>query len=284
MQFWRNRPLMITIIVVIILLVVMIITAGENNMSGTESFVGSVFSPVQRALYSATEAIGDFFERMFAGSDLQTENLELKARVAELEGQLADFNEIKAENERLSALLNFNTGTQELQHVTARVIGSNAPGHWFNIFIIDAGLAQGIKVNMPVVNGDGLVGRVVDVGAGWARVMSIIDTSSGVSGIVERTRDYGILSGLAGSGDEDEQLEMGNLPLDADLMPGDKVITSGLAGIFPKGIAIGEVTEVRPSRDGMRNQAVVTPMVDFAHLEEVMIITTELVDIEEALQ
>ena len=284
MQFWRNRPLMITIIVVIILLVVMIITAGENNMSGTESFVGSVFSPVQRALYSATEAIGDFFERMFAGSDLQTENLELKARVAELEGQLADFNEIKAENERLSALLNFNTGTQELQHVTARVIGSNAPGHWFNIFIIDAGLAQGIKVNMPVVNGAGLVGRVVDVGAGWARVMSIIDTSSGVSGIVERTRDYGILSGLAGSGDEDEQLEMGNLPLDADLMPGDKVITSGLAGIFPKGIAIGEVTEVRPSRDGMRNQAVVTPMVDFAHLEEVMIITTELVDIEEALQ
>ena len=275
MQFWRNRPLMITIIVVILLLVVLIVTAGENNMSGTESFVGSIFTPIQRALYSATDAIGDFFERMFSGSALQTENLELRARVAELEGQLADYNEIKAENERLSALLNFDTSKQELEFVTARVIGSNAPGHWFNIFIIDAGLSQGIVVNMPVINGDGLVGRVVDVGAGFSRVMAIIDSSSGVSGIVERTRDYGILTGLAGSGDEDTLMEMGNLPLDADLMPGDTVITSGLAGIFPKGLPIGEVTEVRPSKDGMRNQAVVTPWVDFEHLEEVMIITTK---------
>lgn len=283
MQFWRNRPLMITIIVVIILLVVLVVTAGENNMSGTESFVGSIFTPVQRGLYSATEAIGNFFDRMFAGSDLQTENLELKARVAELEGQLADYNAIKAENDRLSTLLNFDASKQGLEFVTARVIGK-APGHWFNIFIIDVGLSQGIRVDMPVVNGDGLVGRVVDVGAGFSRVLAIIDSSSGVSGIVERTRDIGVLSGTAGSGDESSELTMGNLPLDADLMPGDKVITSGLAGIFPKGIAIGEVTEVRPSTDGMRNQAVVTPLADFEHLEEVMIITTKPVDIEEALQ
>jgi rod shape-determining protein MreC len=283
MQFWRNRPLMITIIVVIMLLVVLIITAGENNMSGTESFVGSVFSPVQRALYSATDAIGDFFERIFSGSDLQTENLELRARVAELEGQLADYNAMKAENERLSALLNFDTSTQNLGFVTARVIGK-APGHWFNIFIIDAGLSQGIEVNMPVVNGDGLVGRVVDTGAGFSRVMAIIDASSGVSGIVERTRDNGILTGTDSSGDGDALMMMGNLPLDADLMPGDTVITSGLAGVFPKGIAVGEVTEVRPSTDGMRNQAIVTPWVDFYHLEEVMVITTKPVNISEALQ
>jgi rod shape-determining protein MreC len=77
---------------------------------------------------------------------------------------------------------------------------------------------------------------------------------------------------------------MGNLPLDADLIPGDTVITSGLAGVFPKGIAIGEVTEVRPSTDGMRNEAIVTPWVDFEHLEEVMVITNQLIDVEKALQ
>jgi rod shape-determining protein MreC len=264
--------------------VVLVITAGENNISGTESFVGSIFSPIQRALYSATDGIGDFFERMFAGTDLQTENLELKARVAELEGQLADYNEVKAENARLSRLLNFDASSLNLEYVTARVIGSNAPGHWFNIFLLDAGLAQGIKVDMPVVNGDGLVGRVVDVGANWCRVMAIIDTSSGVSGIVERTRDYGILAGTADTDVDDAQLVMGNLPLDADLIPGDTVITSGLAGVFPKGIAVGEVTEVRPSADGMRNEAIVTPWVDFKHLEEVMVITNELIDVEKALQ
>jgi len=284
MQFLRNRPLVITIIVVIILLVVMVITAGENNISGAESFAGSLFAPVQRALYSATDAIGDFFERMFASTDLQTENLELKAEIAELKAQLADYNEIKAENERLSRLLNFDASSLNLEFVTARVIGSNSPGHWFNIFLLDVGLSDGIKVDMPVVNGDGLVGRVVDVGASWCRVMGIIDTSSGVSGIVERTRDYGILTGTAGTDADEAQLVMGNLPLDADLMPGDTVITSGLAGIFPKGIAIGEVTEVRPSTDGMRNEAVVTPWVDFKHLEEVMIITNQLIDVEKALQ
>jgi rod shape-determining protein MreC len=137
---------------------------------------------------------------------------------------------------------------------------------------------------MPVVNGDGLVGRVVDVGANYSRVMAIIDTTSGVSGIVERTRDNGILTGTADSDADEAQMVMGNLPLDADLMPGDTVITSGLAGVFPKGIAIGEVTEVRPSTDGMRNEALVTPWVDFEHLEEVMVITTKLIDINEALK
>jgi rod shape-determining protein MreC len=274
---------MVTIIVVIILLVVLVITAGSNNMSGTESVVGSIFSPVQKALYSATDAIGDFFGRIFSGSDLQAENLQLEARVAELEGQLADYNEVKAENDRLKELLNFDTKTDNLEFKSAHVIGKS-PGHWFNVFIIDVGMADGIKVDMPVVNGDGLVGRVVKTGANYSRVLTIIDSLSGVSGIVERTRDTGTINGSNTAGDEEALLTLGNLPFDADLMPGDKIITSGLAGTFPKGIAVGEVVEVSQSNDGMRNEAVVKPWVDFNHLEEVMIITSEPVDIEEALQ
>lgn len=283
LNLWRNRPLMVTIIVVIILLVVLVITAGNNNMSGTESVVGSIFSPVQKALYSATDAIGDFFDRIFSGSDLQTENLQLEAKVAELEGQLADYNEIKAENDRLKALLNFDTKTQNLQPKTAHVIGKT-PGHWFNVFIIDVGMADGIKKDMPVVNGDGLVGRVLQTGANYSRVLAIIDSSSGVSGIVERTRDLGTINGSNTAGDENPLLTMSNLPLDADLIPGDKVITSGLAGIFPKGIAVGEVVEVSQSNDGMRNEAVVKPYVDFGHLEEVIVITSKIVNVDEALQ
>lgn len=282
LQFWRNRPLMVTVIVVVILLVVLVITAGGNNMSGTESIVGSIFSPIQGALYSATDAIGGFFSRMFSGRDLQSENQTLSARVAELEGLLRDYNETKRENERLKELLNFDTQSGALSIASARVIGK-APGHWFNMFIIDAGLGSGIEVNMPVVTADGLVGRVVHTGANWSRVMSIIDVSSGVSGIVERTRDNGILSGTATLDEETALLAMSNLPLDADLMPGDTVLTSGLAGIFPKGIAIGEVIEVSPSSDGMRNTALVRPWVDFKHLEEILIITTRQVNIPEAL-
>lgn len=283
LPIWRNRPLMVTIIMVIILLVVLIVTAGDNNMTGTESVVGSILSPVQRGLYSATDAIGDFFSRVFSSTDLQIENLELKAKVAELEGQLQDYSEVKQENQRLKTLLNFDTETKQLEYVSTRIIGK-APGHWFNMFLIDVGLSDGVKVDMPVVNGDGLVGRVVATGANWSRVLAIIDSSSGVSGIVERTRDNGILHGTTAAGNENALLTVDSLPLDADLMPGDTVITSGLGLTYPKGIRIGKVTEVSQSDDGMRNKAVVTPWVDFNHLEEVMVITSVPVAVEEALE
>lgn len=291
MSFWRNRPLVVTVITTIILLVLLILTAGKNNMSGTESIVGSVLSPVQSALYSATNAVSDFFSRVFSGADLRTENAELKAKVAELEGQLQDYNNIKAENDRLASLLNFNTATENLDKVTARVIYKKS-GLWFNTIVLNVGMASGIEVDMPVINGDGLVGRVVAVGANWCRVMTIVDSKSGVSAIVERTRDNGILAGTISTGNESEAvLELSYLPLDADLVPGDTVITSGLEGVFPKGIPIGKVTEVSPGASGiddegstgMKSEAVVTPWVDFAHLEEVMIITTKPIDISEAL-
>ena len=275
---------MVTIIVVIILLVVLIITAGDNNMSGTESVVGSLFTPIQNGLYSATNAIANFFERIFSGADLRTENANLEARVAELEGQLQDYEDIKRENERLSALLNFDTETNALEFVTARVI-AKSPGYWFNIILLNVGISDGVAVDMPVVNGDGLIGRVVAVGAGYCRVVTIADASGDVSALVERTRDHGMLTGTVSTGDEDEAvLTMSYLPLDADLVPGDTVVTSGLAGVFPKGIIIGDVTEVSQSSDGMRNEAIIKPRVDFYHLEEVMVITSPLIGVEDLIQ
>ncbi len=282
MPLWRNRPLMVTIIVVIILLVVLVITAGDNNMTGTESLVGRLLAPVQGGLYSATEAVGNFFSRMFSGSDLEAQNQELEARVAELEARLQDYSELEQENERLRDLTNFVSENDDLTYVGAKVIGK-AYGHWFNIFIINAGLKDGLQVDMPVVTGDGLVGRVVDCAPNWSRVLAIVDSSGGVDAVVERTRDYGIVSGTVSSGEENTLLTLSNLPLDADLVPGDTVITSGLSGIYPRGIPIGLVSEVSSSSDGMSNKAVITPWVDFEHLEEVLVITTKLVDIEGAL-
>ena len=258
-------------------------TSGENNMTGTESIVGTVIAPFQRALYSATDAVADFFVRVFGSSPLEAENLELKAKVAELEGQLQDLEETKQENERLRELLNYDTETEDIEFVTAKVIGRD-PNHWYSTFLINLGISDGIEVDMPVVNGDGLIGRVIETGATWSKVMPIVDSSSGVSGIVERTRDNGILNGTLSAGAEEALLSLGNLPLDADLIPGDTVITSGIAGVFPKGIPIGRVTEVSQSGDGMRNQAVVTPYVDFTHIEEVLIITSIPLDVEDLLE
>ena len=284
LPIWQNRPLMVTIIVIIVLFAVLIITAGDNNMSGTESIVGSLFKPLQSALYSATNGISNFFSRMFSSVDIRKENETLEARVAALEGQLLDYNEIKLENERLRALLNYDMQTNDLEFVTARVIGK-APGHWFNVIILNVGINDGIAVDMPVVNGDGLVGRVVAAGANYCRIITIINSSGGVSAFVERTRDNGILSGTVSTGNEENALlTMSFLPLGADLVPGDTVITSGLAGVFPMGIVIGDIVEVSQSSDGMKNEAEILPRVDFNHLEEVMIITSPLADVEGMLE
>lgn len=285
MQLWRNRPLMVTIIVVIILLVLLVITAGENNISGTESIAGSILSPVQNGLYSAAGAISNLFSRIFSSGDLQAKNQQLQAEVEQLQSQLQDYNEVKAENQRLAGLLNFDTKTPDLKYVTARVIFKDQ-GHWFNVFVINAGISKGIEVNMPVVTGDSLVGKVIAVGANWSRVLTIVDSNCSVSAIVERTRDTGVLTGTVSTGeDTSATMTMSYLPLDAVLVPGDTVITSGLSGVYPKGIKIGKITEVSSSESGAAAQTIVTPYVDFYHLEEVMVITSKpAADIKEALK
>ena len=127
---------------------------------------------------------------------------------------------------------------------------------------------------MPVVNAYGLVGKVTDVGATWCKVTSIIDGSMNVSVMVERTRDNGIVKGSLAVGSDGYNLELSYLPSGSDLVPGDKIVTSGLGGgSYPKAISVGIVTEViRRTDDSEMRNAIVEPSVDFLHLEEVMVL------------
>jgi len=273
-SFWKNRPLLITIVTLVVLFILMIITAGQDDATGATSLIGGVLEPVQGFFYDTTDGIATFFTGLFTPNDLAKENAGLKEQVADLKGQLKEFEELKQENTRLQDLLNYKTQNTQFNYVTARVTGRNQ-GQWFVVFTINKGVSDGIRKDMPVVNQDGLVGRVTKTGANWSSIMAIIDASSGVPGHVERTRDNGVLKG-ADVSTGTAQLNMQLLPLDADLMPGDKILTSGLGGVFPKGLVIGEITEVsRAGTDNMQKFAIVKPAVDFLHLEEVMVITEE---------
>ena len=193
--------------------------------------------------------------------------------MADLEGQVKEFEEVKQENVRLQKLLNYIQQNTQYSYVTARVTG-RSPGQWFVVFNINAGVNNGVRKDMAVINADGLVGRVIDTGANWSQVMALVDSRSNVSGLVERTRDNGIIGGSDVSSGT-ATLNMQFLPLNADLMPGDKIITSGIDGAFPKGLEIGEITEVSRGKDNMQKSAVIKPVVDFLHLEEVMVVTED---------
>lgn len=269
---FKNKPLLILLVAALLLGVLALATSGNRTATWVENAVGTVTTPVQSFASQASAAITGFFQRIFKTTDADQENAQLKVKLAQYEQIEQRLAEEQQENERLRALLNYAEEQEFSSYVTARVIGMDQ-GVWFSVFTINAGRKQGIEEDQPVISSSGLVGRVTEVGATWSKVTAIIDTTSAVSVMVERTRDNGMVRGLL-SGDGSELLELYYLPAGSDLVPGDIIVTNGVGGIFPKGVVLGTVIEVsRQGTDSEAGNAILQPAVDFQHIEEVMVLT-----------
>lgn len=266
----NNRPLVIALVAVMLLALLALLTSGDRTLTFFESAAGTVLQPVQSFASRASDSIISFVESIFNTTDADLENQQLKVYVSQLEQSLNEMESLRQENERLKSLLSFTKSTPDLTYVTGMVIG-RSQGIWFDTFTINAGRSQGVEKNMPVVNADGLVGRVSEVGATWCKVIALVDSSTNVSVMVERTRDNGMVRGLLQAGTATDSLELYYLPSDSDLTPGDKIVTSGIGGMYPKGLVVGEVSEVSRSGESDSN-AIVIPAVDFRHIEEVMVV------------
>lgn len=267
-RFFRNKPLVITVILVIVILVLLITTTNTQDISGGQTVAGGIFVPVQRFFYQMTDNISSFFGNTFNTTDLAKENANLKDELSTLKSELSDYDELAKENERLSALLDYQQQHTDYSFKVAGITAKN-PGIWFDGFTIDVGSADGIAVDMPVVTPDGVVGRIEEVGLNWAKVMTIIDGQSGVSTIVERTRDVGSVRGRLETDPTDPLMDMDFLPIDTDIQIGDNILTSGIGGIYPKGLMIGQVVEV--GEQSNQKKVVVKSAVNFRNLEEVMV-------------
>ncbi|MHB1315011.1 MAG: rod shape-determining protein MreC [Christensenellales bacterium] len=272
----KNRPLLITIIAVFVLVVLMVITGGAREASTPESVTGSIFTPVQRFFYDITGSIADFFNNLFGGGE-DVDAAELERTIAQLETELMRLDELEQENKRLRELLEYKDQYNDLLFVTAH-ISSKEPGPWFEVFTINVGRNYGVKENMPVVCSKGVVGRVIEAGGTWAKVMTIIDTRSSISCLLDRARIYGITKGKLQSDDAAPVCTLMYLPYETDLVPGDNIVTSGLSGDFPKGLLIGSVIEVTKNSEKGQKTALIKPAVDFATLEEVMVVIGEKED------
>lgn len=270
-RFFRNRPLVITVILVIIIFALLIATANMQDVSGGQTVAGGVFVPVQRFFYQMTDNVSSFFQKTFNTTDLAKENQDLEDQLANLKSELADYDELQKENQRLSELLEYKQTQTNYQFKVAGIVAKD-PGIWFETFTINVGSNDGVAVDMPVVTSDGVVGRIEEVGMNWSKVMTIIDGRSGISSIIERTRDVGTIRGRMESEPSDPLLDMDFLPIDTDIKVGDNVLTSGIGGIYPKGLTIGQVVEV--GEQGNQKKVVVKSAVNFRNLEEVMVMTS----------
>jgi len=199
------------------------------------------------------------------------QNKMLKNEIEQLRQQNTMAEEYAAENVRLRELFAYKESAHQFDLLAARVIGRDA-ALWTSTIVVDRGSKDGVRENMPVVTGKGLVGHVSEVGPVSSKVQLILDVRSSVGTLIQRSesRVNGIVTGTM---DNPYMPQMVNIPRNADVEDGDAIVTSGFGGIYPKGIAVGRVSSQHSDDSGLLKVAVVETAVDFQRLEDVAIIT-----------
>jgi rod shape-determining protein MreC len=268
----KRLPTRSTVLIILILLSLVGIALDQNeDLQPIEDLVLRFVVPIQERLTSLANNIKDLTQTTQNIKELHRRNEELQGLVDSLMIENVHLKEIESENETLRRLLGFTqanpTHSYKAAEVKGRVIGHD-PSNFLSYLTIDLGSQQGIEKGMPVVTERGLVGRITEVGANWAKVMLTIDPSSSVNALIQTSRATGVVEGQVGG-----SLLMKYIPQGETVNINDIVLTSGLGGNFPKNLIIGQVTAVHQRDIEMFQQADIRPTVDFNKLEIVLIIT-----------
>lgn len=270
MRLFHKKAVILLVAVLLVLLLASSLAQGKYKFVFMEKFITTVLAPVQ----SVVSNVGFTFRNISQSTgELMTayrDNKMLRAENENLRQNSLNMTEIMAENARLQTMLDYKKGVPQFDLVTAAVVGRD-PGNWTSTIIINRGSADGIAKDMPVVTPQGLVGSVVSVYANAAKVHLLLDPRSAVGALVQRpeSRVAAIVEGNSGT---PLTPRMVNIARDADVIKGDKIITSGFGGIYPKGLLIGEVVDIVNEEGGLLKYAVLKPAVDFDRLEEVSVI------------
>lgn len=265
-----------TVAVVAVILIVIIGVTSSKRISLTkfEIFTGNMLTPVGKWTNRISQNISEFFNDLRNIPKLNKENQQLKEKIAELEEDNRRFEDIIGKTDYLKkedALLkntNFNL-------IESQIVGKE-PGNWFDRFTIDKGTDDGVKKGDTVIQGieleqgvvvEGIVGRVVDVGNNWSKIITVIDELSRLSFKITRTQDGGVVSGGL-----DGKVTGYLFDHNADIIKGDKLMTSGLGGVYEKNIYVGEVSEVISDDNNLMKEILVKPAINFKKIYKVYII------------
>lgn len=266
-EFVRRNSILLTS-GALLLLSVLLLSAGTRSAEGSDP-VGRLLldrlAPFQIGFTWLGQGVREVWSSYVNLVAVRGENDRLRERVSLLEGEIVRLSETEQFNQRLAGLLRFRR-TLQGKALGARVIGRD-PLPWFRTMTVDRGASDGVRPATAVLSPEGVVGQIAEVSGSASRVLLMSDANSGIDAIVQRTRARGIVQG-----GPDGVCEMNYLPRDADVQVGDRVVTSGLDGIFPKGLLVGEVVEVSTRYRDLLKAAVVRPSAPLERLEEVLIV------------
>jgi rod shape-determining protein MreC len=258
-------PLLTGIAILAALLVFSLNIPHNREANIIERSLLTLLSPILQPVSRISGFVEDIWDNYILLVDTHRENLRLRKEISALNLRVLEGHESLLANQRLERLLDMKKKV-EAPTVAATIIGEDTTS-WFRTLVIDRGSSSGIREGMAVISADGVVGQTVKVSTTTSRVLLLTDHSSGISATIQRSRARGVVKGKS------EMLcTLEFTTREEDVKVGDTVITSGLGGLFLKGIQIGEVTMVKRGEYGIFQNVSIRPAVNLTHLEEVLVV------------
>ena len=262
------------ILIIMTILCIGMIVYGLSSyakLDGLHSAAGYLVTPFQKGMSTVGKLLKGTTLSFADVEELQQKNEELQKRVNELTEQNNLLLQDQDKLERLEKLFVLDAEYSEYDKVAASVI-SKDPGNWYNTFTIDRGSDDGVTVDMNVIADGGLVGIITETGAHWATVRSIIDDSSNVSAMASSTLDTCLVTGDLTLMEEGKLQFIQLYDKDDVVSVGDKIVTSNISDKFLRGILIGYISDISTDANNLTKSGYLVPVVDFAHLQEVLVI------------
>lgn len=276
-QFFSNKRLILLLVGVIFLVALISFTLRDrDHASLPEQIIKDVVGFGQSIFSKPTQYITGVFDNVDSLLNTYDENKRLKSRLEEFAKLQADVNDLASENTRLREIVDKKDDLRDYEPIQATVIARN-PDQWEEKVILDRGTVHGVKKNMAVITAQGLIGKVklTTPLTSTVELLSTQDPNYRVSAMVTGQKEvFGLIEGYD---DKRKELILKRIDSNIEIEKGQKIMSSGLGGIFPKGLLIGEITEVTTDDFGLTKLAYVKPAAEFALLDHVMIVKRSMV-------
>ena len=271
-DFFRHNGILLLIVAVLLALITTVVSLLLGGKADPLSnLAGILTTPIRNGINAVTNWTEEKYNDAFQREKMKQENEELKKRVAELEEKERQAEAALQENKRLRSLLDLRPSNRSFDLESAMVTAGST-SNWESTLTISKGSSTGVEVDDCVVDEYwNLVGVVAEVGENWSTVRTIVDSDIEMGGLLSRTGGAAILEGdfsLMGEG----RLKLSYLPENSELISGDQVTTSGRGGVYPSGLVVGHVEEVRTEASGMTRYAILMPEADLDALKQVFVI------------
>ncbi|EMT46336.1 rod shape-determining protein MreC [Anoxybacillus flavithermus] len=280
-KFFLNKRLIILLVSLMILVALIGFSLKDRSeLTWMEKFVKDTVVFMQSIVHKPAQLVAGFFENVNDLRHTYEENKRLKAHLEQYVLLQSEVESLKKENERLRELLDKKESLRDFVAIQATVVGRN-PDRWEETLIVNKGSQHGVEKNMAVITPQGLIGKVRSVSpfSATVQLLSAKDRQNRISAFIQG--DENVFGLIEGYDEEREALLLKRIPYDAKIKKGQRVFTSGLGGIFPKGLFIGEVEEVVADEYGLTQIAYIKPAANFYDIDDVIIVKRKIDMVQE---